>query len=82
MRVGSTLEEVNRRLIEATLADRLVTSGNVGATPRSLDIKTPMTVGQTIEFPVTAGQTYTFTKYVDVESSNETADTLSAATVR
>ncbi len=30
-----------------------------------------MTIGRRLEFPVTAGQTYTFTKYVDVENSNE-----------
>ncbi|HEY0280252.1 MAG TPA: hypothetical protein VGC32_18460 [Solirubrobacterales bacterium] len=38
-----------------------------------------MSVGRRFEFPVTAGHTYTFTKYVDVESSNEISDTLAAA---
>jgi trehalose/maltose hydrolase-like predicted phosphorylase len=65
--------------IEATLADRLVASPNVAAPPQPLAGKEAMSVGQSVEFPVKAGQTYTLTKYVDVESSNEVGDTLAAA---
>jgi trehalose/maltose hydrolase-like predicted phosphorylase len=67
--------------VEATLADRLVASGNVAATSRQLEPKEPMSLGRRLQFPVTAGQTYTFTKYVDVESSEE-AGTAAAARER
>jgi trehalose/maltose hydrolase-like predicted phosphorylase len=36
-------------------------------------------VGQRISFPVTAGQTYTLTKYVGVEDSNTATDPVNAA---
>jgi trehalose/maltose hydrolase-like predicted phosphorylase len=60
--------------IEATLADRLVGSPNVVATGQQLAPKAPMSIGTRLRFPVRAGKTYTLTKFVDVESSNESSD--------
>jgi trehalose/maltose hydrolase-like predicted phosphorylase len=65
--------------IEATLADRLVTDAAVEEVPDRHTSDQPMSIGRRLQFPVVAGQTYTFTKYVDVESSGETGDTLTAA---
>jgi trehalose/maltose hydrolase-like predicted phosphorylase len=65
--------------IEATLADRLVAGGNVVATPQPLDASKPESVSQRLQFPVTAGQTYTLTKFVAVDDSNESADPAAAA---
>ncbi|HEX4305110.1 MAG TPA: hypothetical protein VHZ54_03665, partial [Solirubrobacterales bacterium] len=66
--------------IEATLADRLVTSGNVAAgAPEAFESSRGRDLGQRLEFPVTAGQTYTFTKFVGVADSQETAAGASAA---
>jgi trehalose/maltose hydrolase-like predicted phosphorylase len=65
--------------IEATLADRLMASANVAATPRPLDASKPESIGQRLEFPVTAGQTYTLTKFVAVDDSEEGADAAGAA---
>src|SRR6202012_2980990 len=39
----------------------------------------PMSIGRRLSFPVTAGQTYTLTKYVDVESSEKAGGTAPAA---
>jgi trehalose/maltose hydrolase-like predicted phosphorylase len=66
--------------IEATLADRLVASGNVGAlAPQPIDQGKAESVGQRLEFPVTAGQTYTLTKFVAVQDSQEGANAADAA---
>jgi trehalose/maltose hydrolase-like predicted phosphorylase len=65
--------------IEATLADRLVTDAAVEEVPDRHTSDQPMSIGRRLQFPVKAGQTYTFTKYVDVESSGEVGDTLTAA---
>jgi trehalose/maltose hydrolase-like predicted phosphorylase len=65
--------------VEATLAGRLVAGADVTATAQQLEPKQTMSIGRRLQFPVTAGQTYTFTKYVDVESSGETGDTQTAA---
>jgi trehalose/maltose hydrolase-like predicted phosphorylase len=65
--------------VEATLADRLVAGANLAATATPLEPKEPMSVGRRLSFPVTAGQTYTVTKYVDVESSEESGDHAAAA---
>jgi trehalose/maltose hydrolase-like predicted phosphorylase len=65
--------------LEATLANRLVASANVATTPRPLDASKPESVGQRLEFPVTAGQTYTLTKYVAVTDSQEEPNAAEAA---
>ena len=65
--------------IAATLASQLQVSPNVLATITQTDQTTDQSVGQQLEFPVQAGQTYTITKYVGVESSQDAADTTTAA---
>jgi trehalose/maltose hydrolase-like predicted phosphorylase len=65
--------------IQATLASQLQTSPNVQATTTETDQSTDQSVGQQLSFPVTAGQSYTFTKYVGVESSQDATDTVGAA---
>jgi trehalose/maltose hydrolase-like predicted phosphorylase len=66
--------------IQATLASQLQTSSNVAATNTPIDQNTDQSVGQQLGFPVTAGQTYTITKYVGVVSSQDTgSSTVSAA---
>lgn len=66
--------------IEAALAGRLATSANVAATTRPFGSARWHSYGERLDFPVTAGQTYTLTKYVAVASSQEDADP--AATAR
>jgi trehalose/maltose hydrolase-like predicted phosphorylase len=65
--------------IEAALTSQAVPSSNVVATPTPVDQSTDQSVGQQFSFPVTAGQTYTFTKYVGVETSQDASDPVTAA---
>jgi trehalose/maltose hydrolase-like predicted phosphorylase len=65
--------------IQATLASQLQVSPNVLATNTQTDQSTDQSVGQELGFPVSAGQTYTITKYIGVESSQNVADTQTAA---
>ncbi len=65
--------------IEAAIASRLQASANVTATPTEVDATRAQSVGQQVSFPVTAGQTYTFTKYVGIDDSQDTSAPLSAA---
>lgn len=65
--------------ITAALADQLVPSANVTAPSTAIDQTVDQSVGQQIAFPVTAGQTYTLTKYVGVEDSNAATDPVTAA---
>jgi trehalose/maltose hydrolase-like predicted phosphorylase len=65
--------------IQATLASQLQVSSNVLPTTTQTDQTTDQSVGQQLGFPVQSGQTYTITKYVGVESSQDTADTTTAA---
>ncbi|HJS96386.1 MAG TPA: glycosyl hydrolase family 65 protein, partial [Solirubrobacteraceae bacterium] len=65
--------------IQATVASQLEVSPNVSATPAQTDQSTDQSVGQQLGFPVTDGQTYTITKYVGVESSQDAGDTVAAA---
>jgi trehalose/maltose hydrolase-like predicted phosphorylase len=65
--------------IEATLAGRLVASADVTATPQPYEAPRRHDFGQRLEFPVTAGQTYVFTKFVGVADSQEAAPGASAA---
>ena len=55
--------------IEATLASKLTTSTNVTGVTTSVDQTTDESVGQRLTFPVTAGHSYTITKYIGVETS-------------
>jgi len=65
--------------IQTTVASQLELSPNVVAANTPTDQTTDQSVGQALSFPVTAGQTYTITKYVGVESSQDEADTMTAA---
>ena len=65
--------------VQATLASQLQLSPNVAATTTQTDQSTDQSVGQQLAFPVQSGQTYTLTKYVGVESSENTSDTTTAA---
>ncbi|MBV8220243.1 MAG: glycoside hydrolase family 65 protein, partial [Solirubrobacterales bacterium] len=65
--------------IQATLASQLQVSPNVLPTTTQTDQTTDQSVGQELAFPVQSGQTYTITKYVGVESSQNSADSLTAA---
>ena len=65
--------------VQATLASQLQLSPNVAATTTQTDQTTDQSVGQQLAFPVQSGQTYTITKYVGVESSENTSDTTTAA---
>ena len=65
--------------IQATLASQLQVSPNVLATTTQTDQTTDQSVGQELGFPVQSGQTYTITKYVGVESSQDTANTTTGA---
>src|SRR6185312_4370037 len=65
--------------IEAAIDSRLQASANVTATPTEVDATRAQSVGQQVSFPVTAGQTYTFTKYVGIDDSQDTSAPLSAA---
>ncbi len=64
---------------EATLASQLGASANVTGSITPVDQQTDQSVGQRLTFPVTAGQTYTITKYVGVDDSQDAADTVAAA---
>jgi len=55
--------------IRASIASRITTSANVAATTARVDLATDQSVGQQLTFHVSAGHTYTITKYVAVETS-------------
>ncbi|MGZ4331138.1 MAG: glycosyl hydrolase family 65 protein [Solirubrobacteraceae bacterium] len=59
--------------INATIASQLETSSDVKATVTPIDQAIDQSVGQRLDFPVTAGQSYTVTKYAGVESSQDAA---------
>lgn len=63
-----TVQTVGTR-INATLVSKLTTSANVTGMTTSVDQTTDESVGQRLTFPVTAGHSYTITKYVGVETS-------------
>ena len=65
--------------IQATVASQVQLSPNVAATTTQTDQTADQSVGQTLAFPVTAGQTYTITKYIGVESSQDASDTVAGA---
>jgi trehalose/maltose hydrolase-like predicted phosphorylase len=65
--------------IQAAIASTLRSSANVTGTTTEVDADQPQTVGQQLSFPVTAGRTYTFTKYVGVDDSQNTGDPVAAA---
>ncbi|MFZ0040220.1 MAG: hypothetical protein WAK93_02860, partial [Solirubrobacteraceae bacterium] len=67
--------------IAATEADVLTTGPNISAPSTESDQTVNQSVGQQVSFPVTAGQTYTLTKFVGVDDSQDTSNTVSAAQI-
>jgi trehalose/maltose hydrolase-like predicted phosphorylase len=65
--------------IIAAIASQLGASGNVSERATPVDQSTDQSVGQQLAFPVTADHTYTFTKYVGVETSLDTDEPTIAA---
>ncbi len=66
--------------IDAAIVSRLVTSGDVQATaPTEVDATNAQSIGQQITFPVTAGKTYTITKFVGIDDSHDTPAPLPTA---
>jgi len=59
--------------ITAALASQLMASSNVHASSTRTDESLGQSVGQQLTFPVVAGRTYTFTKYVAVVTSQGSA---------
>ncbi|HEY5430745.1 MAG TPA: glycosyl hydrolase family 65 protein [Solirubrobacteraceae bacterium] len=64
--------------IEAAIASQLATSPNITATPTEVD-DVDQSIGQQITFPVSSGQSYTITKYVGIDDSQDVADPVTAA---
>jgi trehalose/maltose hydrolase-like predicted phosphorylase len=65
--------------IQASVASRLVPSANITVPSTEADQGKAQSVAQRIRFPVTAGQTYTMTKYVGVSSTAPTPTGAQAA---
>jgi trehalose/maltose hydrolase-like predicted phosphorylase len=65
--------------ITAAIASQLGTSSNVQATTSQADQGTDQSVGQQLAFPVVAGRSYTFTKYVAVVTSQASETPVVAA---
>ncbi|HWF52299.1 MAG TPA: hypothetical protein VG294_16785, partial [Solirubrobacteraceae bacterium] len=74
------VEVVTQRTgIDAAIASELATSPNITAIPTGVDATAGQSIGQQLTFPVVAGQTYTVTKFVGVDDSQDTADPVGAA---
>jgi trehalose/maltose hydrolase-like predicted phosphorylase len=65
--------------IHATLASQLVPSADITAPSIRADAAAAQSVGQRIRFPVTAGHTYTLTKFVGVQDTQEASATTTTA---
>jgi trehalose/maltose hydrolase-like predicted phosphorylase len=65
--------------IVATLASQLGLTGIGGVTDTPVDQSTNQSVGQRLDFPVSAGHSYTVTKYVGVVSSQSGSGTADIA---
>jgi trehalose/maltose hydrolase-like predicted phosphorylase len=65
--------------IGVAMASRIEGSGNVKATATRVDQEADQSVGQQLTFPVSAGHTYLLTKFVGVESSQDTGTPTAAA---
>ncbi|MFL5863684.1 MAG: glycosyl hydrolase family 65 protein [Solirubrobacteraceae bacterium] len=65
--------------VEAAIVSQLEVSQNVTPTTTEVDAARPQTIGRQLSFPVTAGQTYTFTKYVAIDDSQDTATPVTTA---
>jgi trehalose/maltose hydrolase-like predicted phosphorylase len=65
--------------LSAVLASQLSVSPNISAASTQTDQNQAESVGQQVSFPVTAGQSYTLTKYVGIEDTQTAADPTAAA---
>ena len=65
--------------IDAAISSRLATSPNIVATPTEVDSTQSQSIGQQLSFPVVAGQTYTVTKFIGVDDSQDTSNPVAAA---
>jgi trehalose/maltose hydrolase-like predicted phosphorylase len=65
--------------IEAAIASQLTTSSNIAAVPTEVDRGRAQSIGQQLNFPVTANRTYTITKYVGIDDSQDTASPVPSA---
>jgi trehalose/maltose hydrolase-like predicted phosphorylase len=65
--------------IAATIASQLATSSNINGPTVPVSGLSSQSAGQRLDFPVSAGQTYTLTKYVGVGDSQDSPDTVAAA---
>ena len=65
--------------IGVALASQIEEGGNVNATATPVDQDTDQSVGQQLSFPVSAGHTYLLSKFVGVESSQDTGTPTPAA---
>lgn len=65
--------------IQASLASRLSLPAGASATVTEVGASIPQSIGQQASFPVTAGQSYTVTKYVGLTTSQDESDPLTAA---
>ncbi len=64
--------------IEAAIASRLGVSADVTGTTAEVD-DAGQSVGQQLSFPVLAGRSYTLTKYVGVDDSQDSSDPVASA---
>lgn len=65
--------------IQASLASRLSLPAGVSATVTEVGAGVSQSVGQRASFPVTAGKSYTVTKYAGITTSQDSPDPLTAA---
>jgi trehalose/maltose hydrolase-like predicted phosphorylase len=65
--------------INAAISSQIETSENVTATTAEVDQSADQSVGQQLAFPVVAGHTYTVTKFVGVETSQDAGSPVTAA---
>jgi trehalose/maltose hydrolase-like predicted phosphorylase len=65
--------------ISVAIASRVGLSADVNATYSETDQSVAQSVGQQLSFPVTAGRQYTITKYVGIESSQDSPNPIAAA---
>jgi trehalose/maltose hydrolase-like predicted phosphorylase len=65
--------------IDAAISSRLTSSPSVSGTPTEVDQSQDQSIGQQLSFPVSSGSTYTFTKFVGVDNSQDSANPVAAA---
>ncbi len=67
--------------VDVAIVSSLVPSPNVAtAAATEVDTRQAQSIGQAVSFPVRAGQSYTFTKFVGIDDSQDSSDPLTSAT--